>query len=307
MGKNYEDLNELFCEEFCKEVDKFEKTRDRKYLCGIKELVEVINGLQEMEMDAAIRSIAEDYGYDSSTGRFHDKHVGGMMEFMEMFNAAKGRSMGTRRRRDSRGRYMAMGIKPTVYYPPEPDEYPWEYPYYMMNDGRREYSGERKRDRDDDDMMNTGRNGNRGNGRGGRVNGGDDDMYMLRQENGRPIMTPYNMAHDVPKKLTDQECEEWMERIVNFDGSEGGKWTKAQVEAEAKRAGIDISKYGACLMTALTDAMYADYGEIGKMYNCDKPSFYIRLAEAFLDDEDFQGKDGAEKASIYFHKIVEHE
>ena len=309
MGKMYEDWNKLFCDELCEEIKKFEHgTRNDEQLCRIEKLIKVKNGLAEMEMDGAIRQIAEDrYGYDSDTGRFHDTDQ--MYEFADIFNASRG----GRRRRDSRGRYMAA-VRPNVHYPYDPNMYPWDVPYGTMNDGR-----DYMRD-GDDQMMNAGRgDGRRSGDRGGRrgtMNDGrsypngstmdDDSMYMLRQQNGMPIMTPYNMGHDVPKKLTEEQCEEWMDKLVNSDGSTGPKWSKAQVEAEAKRAGIDISKYGSCLMTTLTNAMYADYSDVGKAYNCDKPSFYIRLAESFLDDSDFEGSP-MEKASIYFHKIVEHE
>lgn len=226
------------------------------------------------------------------------------------------------------------------------EDMPW-YMMPWMNAGREfsgdRFESEEERERmkeEREEMMNAGRGGrgsnrggSNGGGRGGNRSGGrssggssggrgersggsynaypngqqdDDEMYMLRQENGMPIMTPYNMSHDIPKKLTDEQCEEWMESIVNFDGSDGPKWTKPQIEAEAKRAGIDISKFSLPLISAVTNAMYADYGDVAKTYNCDKPSFYIRMAEAFLDDEDFSGNP-EEKASIYFHKIVEHE
>lgn len=392
MGKMYEDWNKLFCDQLCEEIKKFEKCPTKEQLCIVKDLIEVTNGLQEMEMDGAIRRIAEDrYGYDSGTGRFRDDGMDRFgrdmeMEFFEMMNAGRGgNGRGRGRRRDSRGRYMAMmnagsgtggqtigtqggtggtggssgaNVGPMngmPYYPYPPNEVGMgdDMPWYMMpwmNAGR-EFSGDRfeggrngseyeeMSEEERERMMNAGRGGsggrggssggrggNRGGGRssggssggrGGRSGGSynaypngsdmDDEMYMLRQENGMPIMTPYN-AHDkndVPKKLTDEQCEEWMESLIGPNGEEGPKWTKPQIEAEAKRAGIDISSFGLPLITAVTNAMWADFGTVARAYNCDKPSFYIRLAEAFLDDEDFHGQGGGkEKASIYFHKIV---
>lgn len=319
MGKMYEDWNKLFCDELCEEIKKFQHgARNDEQLCRIEKLIKVKNGLAEMEMDGAIRRIAEDrYGYDSDTGSFRDTDQ--MYEFAEMFNASRGGRGGRGRRRDSRGRYM-NAVRPTTYYPYDPDMYPWDVPY-MMNDGR-DYSADRPAHYDDEQIMNAGRNGNgRGGNRSGSgsrrtVNNGssypngsnmdDDGMYMLRQQNGMPIMTPYNMGHDVPKKLTEQQCEEWMEMLVGPSGEEGPHWTKPQIEAEAKRSGIDVSKYGLPLITALSNAMWADYSSVAKMYNVDKPSFYIRLADAFLNDADFNGTP-QEKASIYFHKIAEHE
>lgn len=308
MGKLYEDWNKLFCDQLCEEIKKFEKCPSREQLHVIKELIEVTNGLQEMEMDGAIRRLAEDYyGYDSGTGRFREDgmHRFGRdaeMEFIELFNAARGRG----RRRDSRGRFISNmgGPKPTIYYPPEPDEYPWEYPYYMMNDSRREYSGDRFE-----------RDGEKDGKRDGRKrdmsypNGVDDDgMYMLRQENGRPIMTPYNMAHNIPKKLTDEQYEDWMENLQNEDGSDGPHWTKPQIEAEAKRAGIDISEYGIEAVWACTNFLYSDFCGVASKYNVSKPSFYINMALAFLDDKDYEGSNGGiQKLATYYHKIAKAE
>lgn len=308
MGKKYEDYNELFCKHLCEEVKKFEECPNMEHLKKVKDLVEVINGLNEMEMDEAVRKMAERYGYDSETRTFHSDdcmpYYGGEMEFLEMFNASRGRGGrgGTRRRRDSRGRYMAYTPR-TIYNPPMPDEdmEPREYPYYMndgkdmkrtdRNETKREYSGERRK-----------------TDRGGYPNGSDmddDGMYMLRQYDGRPSMTPYNMSHDVPKKLTEQDMEEWMDKLENFDGSDGPKWSKAQIEAEAKRAGIDVNKYGLPTLWTCANMLYSDFGGVAEKFNISKPSFYLHLAMAFLDDPDFQGSNGGkEKLSLYYHEIA---
>lgn len=395
MSKMYEDWNKLFCDQMVEEIRKFEKCPNEKQLCVIKDLIEVTNGLQEMEMAGAIRRIAEDrYGYDSSTGRFREmpmEMMGGMgmggydpeLEFFEMFNASRGgRGGGRGRRRDSRGRFIANmmnaggsasggqsgggtsggssggsrgGQTKGVYnnmpfYPYPPDEYgvdwPWGLPPYMMNDGR-EFSGDRfeseeERERmkeEREEMMNAGRGGRGGNrsgsssgnrggnrsggrssggsssGRGGRSGGSynaypygdDDEMYMLRQENGMPIMTPYN-AHDpneVPKKLTAEQCKKWMDSMENEDGTDGPKYDKKQVEEAAKKAGIDYQEYGIETLECATNMMYSDYCEIGRKYGVDRPEFWVSMADAFLMDEDFEG-DPKTKLSIYFHKIAEH-
>lgn len=119
-----------------------------------------------------------------------------------------------------------------------------------------------------------------------------------------PIMTPYNMSHDVPKKLTSQQYDEWMREIRNTDGTDGPHWTKPQIEAEAKRAGIDVNKYGLDALWACANMMYSDYADVASKFGISKPSFYLHMAMAFLDDEDFPGQDGKEKLSIYYHKIV---
>lgn len=300
MDKKYEDWNKLFCDELCEEISKFECTHKREYLCGIKELIEVINGLQEMEMDGAIRRIAEDhYGYDSGTGRFRKDGMerfgrDAEMEFIEMFNAARGRGRG--RRRDSRGRFIGNMADPRYMPPYYPDmdegDYLWERPYYMMNDGKREYSADRfKRD-------------------GERSRDGmdkDDGMYMLRQKDGMPIMTPYNAhdPHDIPKKLTKEQCEEWMAEMDNADGSYGKKYDEKQVEEAAKRLGIDYQEYGLETLLTCTNIMFSDYVETAQKYGVNKIDFFVSLADDFLEDSDFPGKGGGkEKLSIYYHAIA---
>ncbi len=355
MGKMYEDWNKLFCDQLVEEIRKFEKCQTKEQLCIIKDLIEVTNGLQEMEMDGAIRRIAEDrYGYDSSTGRFRSmpgsESYGGddmALEFMEMFNAGRGgNGRGGRRRRDSRGRYMAMmpDYPPNVFYPPDPDEYPWEYGgkyggrYY--NDGRRRMPEDENEDMDD--VMNArGRNGNgrsggrngssgRGGNRGGvrndgreysgnisgntggqygTVNGQDDGMYMLRQQNGMPIMTPYNAhdPHDIPKKLTKEQYKEWMNNIMNSDGSSGPHWTVEQTKVVQQKKGVsDVDEYA---WWAAMNAVYSDTCEFFAKKNMNNIDTYADFAKLFwFEDEDAVGggEHNAEKLAAYYTSVVEH-
>lgn len=394
MGKMYEDWNKLFCDQMVEEIKKFEKCPTKEQLCVIKDLIEVTNGLQEMEMAGAIRRIAEDrYGYDSGTGRFREmpmEMMGGMgmggydpeLEFFEMFNASRGgRGSGRGRRRDSRGRFIAnmanvgggqyggntggqsggssgsgsrggqtQGVYNNMpFYPYEPDEYgmdwPWGIPPYMMNDGR-EFSGDRfeseeERERmkeEREEMMNAGRGGrggSRGDSRGGNRSGGrssggssggrggrsggsynaypngqqdDDEMYMLRQKDGMPIMTPYNAhdPHDIPKKLTKEEMEKWAKNLENEDGTDAYHFSKQQIEEAAKRAGINYQEYGIDYWWVTANMLYSDYCDVVAPYGLqDKADFWAKMAEAFLDDSDFDGT-GSEKLSIYYHMIAKH-
>lgn len=356
MGKMYEDWNKLFCDQMVEEIKKFEKCPTKEQLCIIKDLIEVTNGLQEMEMDGAIRRIAEDrYGYDSGTGRFREDGMerfgrDAEMEFLEMFNAARGRG----RRRDGRGRFIGNmgGPNRTVYYPPNPDDYPWEYPYYMMNDGKREFSGDRFESEEDrermkeerEEMMNAGRGGrggNRGNssgdsrgsnrsggrssdgssgGRGGRSGGSynaypngqyDDEMYMLRQKDGMPIMTPYN-AHDpkeIPKKLTKQQYEEWMEDILNSDGSSGPHFSKEQAKQAQQKVGLKEIPEEA--FWAALNAVYSDTCEFFVKRNLNNIDTYAEFAKVFwFEDDDAVGgnedEPNTQKLAAYYTAVVEH-
>lgn len=301
MGKMYEDWNKLFCDELCEEISKFECTHKREYLCGIKELIEVINGLQEMEMNGAIRRIAEDrYGYDSGTGRFRKDGMerfgrDAEMEFIEMFNAARGRGRG--RRRDSRGRFVGNMADPRYMPPYYPDmdegDYPWERPYYMMNDDKREYSADRfKREDGRDDGKDK-----------------DDGMYMLRQKDGMPIMTPYNAhdPHDIPKKLTKQQYEEWMKGLINVDGSTGPHWTKDQTKQIQQKKGLtDIDETA---FWAAMNASYSDLCEFFAKHGLNQPEIYADYVTVYwFEDEDAVGggEGNQEKLSAYYTAVVEH-
>lgn len=298
MGKMYEDWNKLFCDQMVEEIKKFEKCPTKEQLCIIKDLIEVTNGLQEMEMDGAIRRIAEDrYGYDSGTGRFREDGMrqfgrDAEMEFLEMFNAARGRGRG--RRRDSRGRFIGNMADPRhmpSYYPGmDEGDYPWERLYYMMNDGKREYSADRFKRED------------------GRDDGRDDEMYMLRQKDGMPIMTPYNAhdPHDIPKKLTKEEMEKWAKNLENEDGTDSYHFSKQQIEEAAKKVGVNYQEYGVDYLWLTANMLYSDYCDVVAPYGLqDKADFWAKMAEAFLDDSDFDGT-GSEKLSIYYHMIAKH-
>lgn len=302
MDKKYEDWNKLFCDELCEEISKFEKCPTEGKLHVIDKLIEIINGLQEMEMDGAIRRIAEDrYGYDSGTGRFRRDGMerfgrDAEMEFIEMFNAARGRGRG--RRRDSRGRFIGNMADPRYmppYYPDMDDDgYPWERPYYMINDDKREYSADRfKRD-------------------GERSHDGmdkDDGMYMLRQKDGMPIMTPYNAhdPHDIPKKLTKQQYEEWMRGLVNVDGSQGPHWTKEQTKQVQQKKGLtDIDETA---FWAAMNASYSDLCEFFTRHNLNQPETYADYATIYwFEDEDAvgEGNGNQEKIAAYYTAVVEH-
>lgn len=299
MGKMYEDWNKLFCDQMVEEIKKFEKCPTKEQLCIIKDLIEVTNGLQEMEMDGAIRRIAEDrYGYDSGTGRFREDGMrqfgrDAEMEFLEMFNAARGRGRG--RRRDSRGRFIGNMADPrhmSPYYPGmDEGDYPLERPYYMMNDGKREYSADRFKRED------------------GRDDGRDDEMYMLRQKDGMPIMTPYNAhdPHDIPKKLTKQQYEEWMKGLINVDGSTGPHWTKEQTKQIQQKKGLtDIDETA---FWAAMNASYSDLCEFFAKHGLNQPEIYADYVTVYwFEDEDAvgEGNGNQEKIAAYYTAVVEH-
>lgn len=242
MGK-YQHWNQVLCDELCDEMKAFEEMPNMTHLKCVKDLIEAISGLQEIEAAGAMRQIAEEYGYDSDTAEFN------------IYDAV-------RRKRDRRGRFM-----PQAYADDMRPRMPRTY-------DRRDYDQ-------------------------------PDQPYMLRQEGGRPIFTPY-ARHDpnsIPKKMTPEQYEDWMHNLVNDDGTDGAKWSKQDFEGAVKKAGMDVSNFNQDALWAATNMMYSDYCGVAKKFGVDRPDFYICMAKAFLDDADFDG-DGTEKLSIYYHEIV---
>lgn len=167
------------------------------------------------------------------------------------------------------------------------------------------YPGTGMPDYSDRDRMNRGME--RTGREDGRMGYDDDEPYMLRQENGKPRMTPYAMhTGTIPKKLTEEQYKEWMRNLENSDGTDGPKFTKQQVEAEAKKLGVDYMDVGIETLYSCVNMLYSDFCEVAQKYGVNNLGFYIHLADAFLDDDDFDGT-GKEKLSIYYHTIVEHD
>lgn len=284
MGKysemKYSDMYEVLCKELCCEMEKFECEPHHETLKNIKDLLEAIGELQEIEAGSAMRDFAEDeWGYDMDEG-MPSRRYGLPGLYNNAGRRGNGRYGGQRfnQNPNTRTGYPSYGPNRGGMYPEMPGYSDRDRMGGMDRDGRQD----------------------------GRMGYGDDEPYMLRQENGKPRMTPYAMhTGNVPKKMTDEEYKEWMRDLVNSDGTDGAKWTKQQIEAEAKKIGLDYSEVGIEALTACTNSMYADYVEVAQKFGVNNPSFYIHLADAFLNDDDFDGT-GKEKLSIYYHTIVEH-
>lgn len=275
---SFSDIYKPLWKELCCETEKFEHEPCRETLKNIKDILESISELQEIEAGSAMRDFAEDrWGYNMDDGM--PSHYG----LPGLYNNVPMRSRGNRGR-SMQGDYSTS---PNTRY---------GYPTYGPNRGNM-YPGGMPGYGDNDRMDRTGRED-------GSKMGYDDEPYILRQENGKPRMTPYAMHTGVvPKKMTDEEYKEWMQNLVNSDGTDGSKWTKQQIESEAKKIGLDYSGIGIDALWACVNMMYSDYCEVAQKYGVNNPGFYIHLADAFLNDDDFDGT-GKEKLSIYYHTIA---
>lgn len=99
-------------------------------------------------------------------------------------------------------------------------------------------------------------------------------------------------------KLSKKEIREWNKKLQKS----GGKYTEEQIMPLAQQIGIRFDEFSPELLTAVTNMIASDYG---KVVPADLPT-YIKMAKAFLCDEDFDGEP-EEKAYLYYKAIVEQE
>lgn len=307
MGK-HQHWNQVLYDELCNEMKKFEERPDRYRLEGIEKLIKSICGLQEVEAASAMRQIAEDrYGYDSESGEFEKeipyyKHG--------MFNA--------RRRRDSRGRFTSNMYNDGREYMDAYDGFGYPYsPYidYPMYNEAKMQDGTYK-EREQGESYNSGGRDGRKERYGGRSGGGssdtynaqDEKMYMIRQQDGMPIVTPY-AHHDmnsIPKKLTKEQYDEWMNGLVNMDGSSGPHWTKEQTKKVQQKK--QLENIDECAFWAAMNATYSDLCEFFKKHSLDTIDAYCEYVIAFwFEDEDAvgNGQHNPEKLAAYYSAVVD--
>ena len=98
-------------------------------------------------------------------------------------------------------------------------------------------------------------------------------------------------------KLSKKEIRNWENSIKG-----GMKFTVEQVMPIAQQFGIKFDEYSPELLTAVTNAMCSDFGDVVK----GDVSLYVRMAKAFLEDKDFDGEP-EEKAYLYYTSIVDKE
>lgn len=108
----------------------------------------------------------------------------------------------------------------------------------------------------------------------------------------------YPDAHAI--KLTKKDIKKWEKRLENADGTMGKKYTKDQIMPAAQQLNVKFSDYTEDDFAMTVNMLYSDYCKSvgGDMM------MYIKMAKAFLEDDDFDGK-GSEKLALYYRCIVE--
>lgn len=160
----------------------------------------------------------------------------------------------SRRRRDSRGRYMMGGG--------------YDGPYY----------GEEDEDDDYSPHMTQGRVVS-GEGRFSMTYPPDETEYRRRSSGG---VQHQQMGH-MPEEMDERSARAWVKSMRNSDGTTGEHFTAEQAEQHRKVICPDCSKWD---FYAALNMVYSDYAAVAKKMGVDRPEYYAHMAKAFLCDED---------------------
>lgn len=129
--------------------------------------------------------------------------------------------------------------------------------------------------------------------------GRDYEMHDMGSEQYRQSGRDYA---DDEYKLTSKDLKKWQRKLKNADGTNGYKFEADQVRQIAMQHNIHFDEYSPELLTTVANMLYSDYCKVlgGDI------TTYVKLAKAFLEDEDFDGEP-EEKAYLYYTAIVEDE
>jgi hypothetical protein len=154
----------------------------------------------------------------------------------------------------------------------------------------REYEPERYHDRDYRDYRSDGRRG-----RSGRY---VRDRYSDYEDG-------HGGGHKL--KLPREDMKRWGQMLMNADGTEGMHFDKHMLMDRIKHMGGDMEGYTEEDLCMAANMLYSDYCEVLKPYISREPEkeadFYIKMAKAFLDDED--APDGSAKLAMYYFCIAD--
>lgn len=219
----------------------------------------------------------------------------------------------SRRRRDSRGRYMEGDTEMRRYMEDDPEmrSYNGDMPESRFRDrrGREHYDdgrfaprNEERYDRDTStwDYSPEERRANIHALPPSNLIGfmGRDERRM---QHGEHREQEQRMGRSQGAKPFDQEmAQEWVQGMKNSDGSSGAHWTLDQAKnlmAQSGVTGIQPVEFWAIL-----NSIRSDFYRVAKKHGVDRPEFYSDMARSWLDDKDAV----EDKAAAYFEYVVKH-
>ena len=111
----------------------------------------------------------------------------------------------------------------------------------------------------------------------------------------------YNQYDGKGMELSRREMKMWEKKMENSDGTHGLKFKEEQILPIAQQHCIKFGKdFTEDEFVMTVNMMYSDYCKVlgGDM------QLYVKMAKAFLCDDDFDGT-GSEKLALYYRYIVD--
>ena len=109
------------------------------------------------------------------------------------------------------------------------------------------------------------------------------------------------------KRLTEADIKSWNDRMETADCNgtiieRGSHWDVEATDSVAQVAEVNFTHITRLEWNVTMNMMYSDYVWVAKCYGLDQPTFYAKLAKAFLFDVD--GKAPYLKLYEYYHNVV---
>jgi len=116
----------------------------------------------------------------------------------------------------------------------------------------------------------------------------------------------YDGRDEEKLRLTEEDMRKWKRELQNADGTKGEHFDGQQINQIAERLGIRFEDYDEKALCLTTNMLYSDYCEALKtVIPHDKELLtYVKLAQAWLEDEDASVK-GEEKLAVYYYAIAD--
>lgn len=225
----------------------------------------------------------------------------------------------SRRRRDSRGRYMEgeYGARGAYDNYMAYDDYT---PPYAAPESRRKMGFARAmedREMNDNDI----RRRNTGKEDGSFSEQGEDYRYPTsrggrsrmsmgggKSHQGHGGVMPMQMhgKNGGVQPLDKETAEEWVQSMCNTDPErpEGECWTYEEVQELVEKQGLQLKGEQIVEFYAILNAVWSDYFKVAKKYgHGEDEQFFVDLALAWLADEDAVD----DKAAAYYEYVVKKE
>lgn len=106
-------------------------------------------------------------------------------------------------------------------------------------------------------------------------------------------------------RLSKRDMSEWKRELENADGTMGAHFDAQQIEQAMEALGIRPRGYDEKALCMTANMLYSDYCDVLKQFIPKEKEalVYVKLAKAFLDDEDASVQ-GEEKLAAYYYTIV---